>query len=50
MLAVKSPAENFISKFARYYTPVVVVLAILLAVIHHLFSLILLLMNGFIEH
>ena len=33
MLAVKSPAENFISKFARYYTPVVVVLAVLLAVI-----------------
>lgn len=29
----KAPAENFISKFARYYTPVVVVLAILLAVI-----------------
>ena len=29
----KAPAENFISKFARYYTPVVVVLAVLLAVI-----------------
>lgn len=34
MLAVKKPLqENFISKFARYYTPVVVVLAVLLAVI-----------------
>jgi len=29
----KSESENFISKFARYYTPVVVVLALLLAVI-----------------
>lgn len=29
----KSESENFISKFARYYTPVVVVLAVLLAVI-----------------
>lgn len=29
----KAPAENFISKFARYYTPIVVVLAVMLAVI-----------------
>lgn len=29
----KAPAENFITKFARYYTPIVVGLAILLAVI-----------------
>lgn len=29
----KSESENFISKFARYYTPVVVALAVLLAVI-----------------
>lgn len=29
----KAPAENFITKFARYYTPIVVVLAVLLAVI-----------------
>ncbi|MDW3628929.1 MULTISPECIES: heavy metal translocating P-type ATPase [Enterococcus] len=29
----KAPAENFITKFARYYTPVVVGLAILLAVL-----------------
>ncbi|MBE8786606.1 heavy metal translocating P-type ATPase [Enterococcus hirae] len=28
----KAPAENFITKFARYYTPVVVVLAVLLAI------------------
>lgn len=29
----KSPAENFITKFSRYYTPVVVVLALLLAIV-----------------
>jgi len=29
--AKKAKAENFISKFARYYTPVVVILAVLLA-------------------
>jgi len=29
----KAPTEQFITKFARYYTPVVVILAILLAVI-----------------
>lgn len=29
----KAPAENFITKFARYYTPVVVVLAALLAIL-----------------
>ena len=29
----KAPAENFITKFARYYTPVVVGLAVLLAVL-----------------
>ena len=33
MPAVKAPAENFITKFARYYTPVVVGLAVLLAVL-----------------
>jgi len=29
----KAPTENFITKFARYYTPIVVVLAILLAIV-----------------
>ena len=29
----KAKAENFITKFARYYTPIVVILAVLLAVI-----------------
>lgn len=29
----KSKSENFISKFARYYTPIVVVLAVLLAIV-----------------
>lgn len=29
----KAKAENFISRFARYYTPVVVILAVLLAVV-----------------
>ncbi|NTL38253.1 cadmium-translocating P-type ATPase [Enterococcus faecium] len=29
----KAPAENFITKFARYYTPVIVGLAVLLAVL-----------------
>lgn len=29
----KAPAENFITRFARFYTPVVVILALLLAII-----------------
>ncbi|MFZ1689980.1 MAG: ATPase P, partial [Trichococcus flocculiformis] len=29
----KAPTENFITKFARYYTPVVVIAAVLLAVL-----------------
>lgn len=29
----KAPTENFITKFARYYTPVVVIVAVLLAVV-----------------
>lgn len=29
----KAPAENFITKFARYYTPIVVICAVLLAVV-----------------
>ena len=29
----KSESENFISKFARYYTPIVVILAVILAII-----------------
>lgn len=29
----KAPTENFITKFARYYTPAVVILAVLLAVV-----------------
>ena len=33
----KAPAENFISKFAHYYTPVVVISALLLALIPPLF-------------
>ncbi len=33
----KAPTENFITKFARYYTPVVVLLAVLVAVIPPLF-------------
>lgn len=36
--AKKAPAENFITKFARYYTPVVVGLAILLAFVPPLVS------------
>ena len=35
--ARKAKAENFISKFARYYTPVVVILAVLLAFVPPLF-------------
>ncbi len=35
--AEKANAENFITKFARYYTPVVVIAAVLLAVIPPLF-------------
>lgn len=34
----KSKAENFITKFARYYTPAVVISAILLAVVPPLFA------------
>lgn len=34
----KSESENFISRFARWYTPVVVGLAVLLAVIPHLLT------------
>lgn len=33
----KAPTENFMTKFARYYTPVVVLLAVLVAVIPPLF-------------
>ena len=33
----KAPTETFIAKFARYYTPVVVILAVLLAIIPPLF-------------
>lgn len=33
----KAKAENFITKFARYYTPIVVILALLLAVVPPLF-------------
>lgn len=33
----KSKSENFISKFARYYTPIVVVIAVLLAFVPPLF-------------
>ncbi len=33
----KAPTENFISVFARYYTPIVVLLALLLAVVPPLF-------------
>jgi len=36
----KAPSENFITTFSRYYTPVVVILALLLAIIPPLF------MNG----
>lgn len=36
--AKKSPTENFITKFARYYTPAVVLLAALLAVVPPLFD------------
>lgn len=35
--AKKAPTENFITKFARYYTPAVVIVAALLAVIPPLF-------------
>lgn len=33
----KAPTENFITKFARYYTPVVVIVAVLLAVVPPIF-------------
>ncbi|ANS77283.1 cadmium transporter [Paenibacillus yonginensis] len=33
----KAPTENFITKFARYYTPFVVIVAVLLAVVPPLF-------------
>ena len=36
--AKKAPAENFITRFARYYTPAVVIGAVLLAVIPPLFT------------
>lgn len=36
--ARKAKAENFISKFARYYTPVVVILAVLLAFVPPIFA------------
>lgn len=34
----KSPAENFITKFSKYYTPIVVILAVLLAAVPPLFE------------
>lgn len=34
----KAKAENFVTKFARYYTPIVVVLAVILAVIPPIFD------------
>jgi Cd2+/Zn2+-exporting ATPase len=34
----KAPSENFITKFARYYTPVVVILAVLVAVVPLMFG------------
>lgn len=34
----KAPTENFISVFARYYTPIVVVLAVLLAILPPIFG------------
>ncbi|MBQ7914479.1 MAG: cadmium-translocating P-type ATPase, partial [Clostridia bacterium] len=33
----KAPAEKFITKFSRYYTPVVVILAVLIAIVPPLF-------------
>ena len=33
MPVVKAPTENFITKFARYYTPVVVAIAAILALV-----------------
>ena len=33
----KAPTENFITKFARYYTPVVVIVAVVLAILPPLF-------------
>lgn len=33
----KAPTENFITKFARYYTPIIVILAIVLAVLPPVF-------------
>lgn len=36
--AKKAPSENFITKFARYYTPVVVALAALIAIVSPLFD------------
>lgn len=34
----KAPAENFITKFSRFYTPIVVILALILAVVPPLFE------------
>lgn len=45
----KSNSENFITKFARYYTPTVVVVAVLLAAIPPLFSRGKSLLNGWLE-
>lgn len=44
----KAPSENFITKFARYYTPVVVILAALIAVVSRL-RLAADLLNGFVR-
>ena len=46
----KSKSENFISKFAKYYTPIVVVTAVLLAIIPPIILIEQNGQNGYIEH
>ena len=46
----KSKSENFISKFAKYYTPIVVIVSVALAVIPPLVIKEALLVIGYIEH
>ena len=46
----KAPTENFITRFARYYTPVVVAVAAALAFIPPLVILVLLSPIGFTGH
>lgn len=46
----KSKSENFITKFAKYYTPVVVILAVIIAIVPPIVIKEASLQNGYIEH